>query len=143
MSAKDVHSKDYMRESHRLREYSAHMRAFSIDTQLATGFTLCRLVETQLSYGHTAEALALLQRIAECGQRIERHLDETSYVPDHEQPVLRYKLEQLRSELLRIKACLDSSEANKTAPARLRSSSGGPPEPSAAERRKDVPDDSR
>jgi hypothetical protein len=104
-----VNTREYIAKSRRVREHAAELRTLAIDMQLITGFTWCRVVETELLFGHVAEAENLLAYLGHSVHSISKHLNEPRHVTESELPSLQNRLRALESEIRNIKTRLERS----------------------------------
>jgi hypothetical protein len=82
-------------EFHRVKTIAEQRRLQAMRSQLAFGFTLCRLAETSLLFGHDNHAHQALASVRKLCDTLQHHLNERNYVPPNEAEKLRTELVQL------------------------------------------------
>lgn len=93
-------------ESARLRDRAAECRLTVIESQLALGFTLCALAETEIRYGRPGEALKLVNKLWHHAQTIRTHLDEPDHLPGTAISDIRQQLTKLTERTAEIESNL-------------------------------------
>ena len=83
------------RETERLQAIAAQSRLQAIQSQLALGFTLCTLAETQIRIGQFAEARRIVDKVEQSAETIRFHIDEPNHVPKDSIEDLHKHLTQL------------------------------------------------
>jgi hypothetical protein len=75
-----------------------------MQSEIALGFTLCKLVETELELGEIKQAHALLQKIRHSAATFRRHVDEPDFIPPHQFEEVRAEVARLESRLLALES---------------------------------------
>lgn len=94
---KTSHNHHHAPEIARLREKAAECRLKAIECQLALGFTLCEIAETEIRYQRPDEAMNVVNRLLHHAETLSFHVNEPNHVP-------RAAISSLREQLLRLKA---------------------------------------
>lgn len=91
---------DMAMENDRLRETATRMRSKAMRSQIALGFTFCKLAETELQLGEFRQRDILMQKMRRVTQTVRRHLAEPNYIPPGEVEELRSEIARLESRIL-------------------------------------------
>src|SRR5215469_3305479 len=95
----------YAMEVERLYAEAAQFRLRAIESQLALGFVLCTLAETEMRYRHFAEARKIVDKMRHATESIRVHLDERD-VPKNAMTDLWQRLTQVASRVQQVEAQL-------------------------------------
>lgn len=87
----------------RLHATAAQSRQRAIECELALGFTLCAMAETEIRYGEFAQANKIVDKVRKAANSIRIHLDEPNYVPADSTAELLKQLAQLETRTHDIK----------------------------------------
>jgi hypothetical protein len=80
---------------------AAETRVQAIRSQLSACMTLCKIVTTEIDYGHLDKARELVGRLRKMANTVQRHLDEPRHVPTEYVYELRKELANLEAKILR------------------------------------------
>ena len=96
----------YVTEIARLRTMAAESRLRVIESQLALGFTLCAVAETEIRYSCLDEAIKVINKVRHHAETIRFHVNEKNHLPATAIPRLRKELTQLNRRVEEIELSL-------------------------------------
>lgn len=89
-------------EFRRLRNVAARTRGQAIRSQLALGFTFCRIAQAEFEYGHVDQANVVLGQLRKLVQTVRRHLNEPFHVLADEVGKIQVELAALEIRIVAV-----------------------------------------
>lgn len=98
---------EYATEIARLHRIARESRLRAVESQLALGFTLCAIAETEIRYSRPDEAMKVVNRLRHHAETISFHIDEPNHLPNAAVPDLRKQVTELKKRTEEIEQCIE------------------------------------
>lgn len=85
---------------------AAESRLKAVESQLALGFTLCAIAETEIQYSRRDEAIKVVNKVRHHAETIGFHIDEPDHLPPAVISGLQKQLAQLKERTKEIESRL-------------------------------------
>ena len=95
----------YATKTARLRRIATESRLRAVESQLALGFTLCAIAETEIRYSRPDEAIKVINKVRHHAKTIGFHIDEPNHLPRTAVPELSKQLTLLTRRNEKIESC--------------------------------------